>query len=322
MAGGKLRPHRGLYWAAVLVSLVVVVSGSVVAYLAYEETSGPDGAVKGYFAALARSDAAAALAFGDRPAGQPVLLTKTVLREQQRIAPIRGVQIVGVTKSGGVSEVSVSYQLGVGATAPTVNDTVAVRHQGRSWRLVRTAVSTTIELTQAVDRATIVGAAIPDYPVLMFPGALPISFDTTYLRIPVDTNSAVRFGSGQQIKPTVEVSPTGRTAVAAALTSTLTRCLDAHPDPRCPLPDGRYVPGSLRGSIPDLASAVKNGMTLAVDTARAGLIVVSGTVPYDGTYRKLNFNDVAATHRGALQIPLSSTAYAIAPIVLQWPAIT
>ena len=49
--------HRGLYWSAVLLALAALVGGSAFAYRAYEQTSGPDGAVKGYFAALSRSDA-------------------------------------------------------------------------------------------------------------------------------------------------------------------------------------------------------------------------------------------------------------------------
>src|SRR4051812_31040755 len=103
--------RRALYWIAVLVALAGLVGGAAYAYVAYRATSGPDGAVKGYFAALARSDAPAALAFGDVPAGPHELLTSAVLAEQQRIAPLHHVQILDVSRSGGAASVRYSYQL-------------------------------------------------------------------------------------------------------------------------------------------------------------------------------------------------------------------
>ena len=63
--------RRALYWSAVVLAVAVLAGGAVFAYLGYRSTAGPDGTVRGYFAALARADAPAALGFGRLPAGPP-----------------------------------------------------------------------------------------------------------------------------------------------------------------------------------------------------------------------------------------------------------
>ncbi|MGH8960547.1 MAG: hypothetical protein ACRDWT_04975 [Jatrophihabitantaceae bacterium] len=310
------RRHRGLYWAAVLLSLVGIVGGSVVAYLGYEQTAGPAGAVKGYFAALEQSDAARALAYGDVPAGPHTLLTAEVLREQQEIAPIRDVKIVSVEHHGSDAMVGLAYNLDYRSGAQAVSDTVRVHHRGSSWQLAETAVPTSIRITQASDRATIVGAGVPGGTTLLFPGAVPVRFDTPYLQVAAGTGR-VTFGTGHEVDLTVAVSAAGRRAVAGALAAGLSNCFTGtRADLRCPLPSDRFVPGSLSGR---LAGSVADRMQLDVAATDSGLIDVSGTVPFVGTYRELDFNDIASTHRGTVQIPLASTTY-IKPIQLQWLA--
>src|ERR1700753_1320051 len=104
--------RRALYWTAVLIAVGALAGGAVIASPGYSATAGPDGAVRGYFDALARSDAPAALAFGGLPPGPRDMLTSQVLAEQQQIAPLRNVQIHDVRQDGSQATVRYSYRLG------------------------------------------------------------------------------------------------------------------------------------------------------------------------------------------------------------------
>lgn len=318
MAGQRSRRHRGAFWAAVLLALLALGGGTAVAYQAYQSTSGPDGAARGYLAALADSDAAAALAFGNLPAGPHTLLTDAVLREQQRLAPIHRVQVVSVDEAGDRAEVAVRYRLEFAAGAQVVNDTIAVHKAGRAWRLDRTAVATDLHLDQAAHRATVIGAAVPDGTVLAFPGAVPISFDTPYLQLAAQTAS-VSFARPNAGQARVEVTDAGRKAVAAALEKALRACLAAgrSADPRCPLPSSRFVPGSLDGRI---TGSVPESMNLGVDESGSGAIDITGSVPFTGSYRELTFDNVAVRKQGTVQLPLTSAAFPVSPVVIRWRA--
>src|ERR1700759_646590 len=103
--------RRASYWTAVVLALAALFGGSLYAYVAYRETAGPDGTVRGYFAALERGDASSALGFGDVPAGPTDLLTDEGLVQQQAIAPLQDVSIDAVAEHGSRASVQVSYQL-------------------------------------------------------------------------------------------------------------------------------------------------------------------------------------------------------------------
>jgi hypothetical protein len=309
--------HRGLFWFAVLLALGALVGGGIVAYVAYQETSGPDGAVRGYFAALARSDAPAALGFGSAPAsGNRALLTSTVLREQHKIAPIRDVKIDSTHRTGNTATVGMRYQLGFANGTQNFSESIRViRHKG-SWRLAETAVTTELNLLQAADRATIVGAPVPSEPMLLFPGAVPIRFDTPYLMLAQDTNS-VQLSSGKRTDLVVEVTEAGKTAINNAVAAALKTCLagGAKADPRCPLPNARAVPGSLRATLSDRVDR-KTQITVASDAH--GVLDVSATLKVTGRYSVLNFDNLPVPKTGSLTVPISAKAFAVAPLVLTW----
>jgi hypothetical protein len=313
------RGHRGLFRIAVVLAAAVFVTGAVVAVRSYEQTAGPDGAVKGYFAALERGDAPAALGFGDLPAGASLLLTSAVLHDQQRIAPITDVRIGTVRRSGNRATVAVDYALQFAAGSRQVADSVQVVHAGRRWRLARTAVPTQIQLLQALDRATILGAAVPDGTVLLFPGAVPVSFDTTYLQLAPGTDTVALNSPGEgTTELTVQVSPPGRSAVLAAVTAALRACLKggASVNPTCPLPSDRYVPGTLQGSFAPTATA---DLTLGVSADPAGVIEIdNATIPVTGRYTVLDFNNQPVAKSGRLTLPITATIYPTAPVTIVW----
>jgi hypothetical protein len=308
--------RRGRYWFAVALSLVAVILGSGYAYVRYQETAGPDGAVKGYFAALARSNAPAALGFGDLPSGSTALLTSTVLRDQQKIAPIRDFHVVSTDRHGSNATVDVRYRLEFGNGTQQITDQVAVVQRGGSWRLATTAVRTRLRLLQAAGRATVVGARVPTQSVLLFPGAVPIRFDTPYLELSPATSS-VRLSGEAVTALDVDVATAGKVAMNSAVAVALKSCVaGSHGvDLRCPLPDARAVPGTMRAT---LTGRIDQRTKLSVAADPQGVIAVSGTVQARGSYTALDFNNQRIPKRGALTLPMRATAPAVAPLVVRW----
>lgn len=305
--------RRGLYWVGVLCAVALLVGGVVIGVRGYTKTSGPDGVVRGYFAALARSDAADALAFGDLPDGPHTLLTATVLREQQRIAPLRNLSIVGTRRDGDTASVDVMYTLAFPARDVPVSVTVRLHRTGHGWRLDRVAVPTELESTTARERQSIVGAGIPSGPTLLFPGALPVRLDTPYLQLdPVRDH--VAFDALTVTGIYVEVSAAGRSATTAAVRTKLRRCVTGPPDTTCPLPDERYVPGSVHGTLKDDL----NDITVEVATDPVGTLRVDAQVMVSGSYQRLDFRNQRISGRGSVELNVHAAAYAVAPLSLRW----
>jgi hypothetical protein len=310
--------RRGLFWSAVVAALLVLVGGSTYAYVTYAATDGLDGAVKGYFAALARGSAPAALGFGELPPGPHELLTSKVLALQRKLAPIRHVHITGVQRSGDEASVGVRYDLAFADGAREVSDHVrVVRHDG-SWRLARTAAVTQLSLAEAKDRATILGAAVPDGDLLVFPGAVPITFDTPYLRLSPATRS-VALSAPDDIDLSVEVTAGGRAAAEAAVVAALRNCLAggaAAADPRRPVPSDRAVPGTLRASFD--AADVRRDTKVALAATARGLITISGRLTLNGRYTALDFENQPTAKAGPVSLPLHASAHPTAPLTLTW----
>lgn len=306
--------HRGSFWTAVAISLVLIVGGGVLAYVGFQRTGGAAGAVKGYFAALRRGDAPDALAYGDLPAGSRVLLTSEVLREQLSVASISNLSIVDVRTRGNTATVDVRYDLAFASTRLSVTDAVRVVKRGASWRLARVAVLTKLDLLQAGDRASVVGAAVPDGPVLVFPGAVPIKLDTAYLEVDPDTGVVTLSGSNDTA---ISVVPTdaGRAAARSALEAALAGCVKAGADPRCPLPSPRSVPGSVRGAI-SANSAHDIGVVVTADPT--GTLQMIGNVRVVGRYDVLDFDNVVSTKHGAFQLQVDARAYPQSPLTIRW----
>jgi hypothetical protein len=305
-----------VFWTAVAVAVALVIGGLVVAYVGYERTAGPAGAVKGYFDALRRSDARTALAYGDLPSeGSRALLTSTVLHEQQRIAPMTDVQASTLRQSGATATVRVTYDLVFASGRLQASDSVAVVRRGHTWHLQRAAVLTRLFVLQAGNRATVVGAPVPDGQVLLFPGAAPVRLDTPYLQVDPGT-SVLALSSSEDTSLGVIVTDAGRVAARAALATALQACVtrDADADPTCPLP-ARAVPGSLHATLPDNAA---NSIGVLVTPDNDGVLQLTGSIRVTGRYEALTFDNVASTHRGAFTLHVNALAYARSPIVLRW----
>jgi hypothetical protein len=301
------------YWLGVLAGVGLLAAGVVIGISGYAATAGPDGAVRGYFAALARGDAPAALGFGDLPGGPHTLLTSTVLHDQQRIAPLRDVQLKGVRQSGDRATVSVSYALAFPGDRVVQHVTIRLHHKG-GWRLDATAVPLQLDVGAAVRRMSIVGAGIPAGRTLVFPGALPIRFDTPYLELDPSVD-VVRFGSPQEMVVAVRPTEAARSAMLAAARGRLQTCVTGRPDPTCPLPSERYVPGSLHGAV---VGGLHAWSVRLEDTDPNGSLRLTGRATVRGSYRRLDFHNIAVRGSGTVDVPLSALAYAVPPLVFRW----
>lgn len=312
MAG---RFRRASFAAALVLSVVLVIGGAVLAYLGYEKSGGPDGAVRAYFTALQHGDAPRALSWGAVPDGAHTLLTSTVLKTQQRLAPIIDVKVNKVDRHGSHAVVQVHYLLDFPPGAVPVAAAIAVDEHGGNWRLRSTAVPTQLLLSTASNRASIDGGTVPQTEVLLFPGAVPVTFDSPYLAL-APARDSVGFGSSSELDVGVEVSGTGQAAVRAAVGRALRTCLTrAQPSPTCPLPSDRYVPGSIKGT---LAAKALDGLDITLSADPNGLIDIEGNVPFTGTYRKLAFDNVAVAGRGTASLAVHARAYAVAPLNISW----
>lgn len=303
-----------LYWAGIVVATLLVATGVTVAVLGYAETSGPDGAVRGYFAALRSGDAATALAYGTVPAGRRSLLTSDVLREQQRIAPLQNVQIGRIRQHGSTAAVSVTYLLAFPGLDLPASAEVSLHTASGEWRLDRVAFPVTLRADEGRQRQSILGAALPTGPVLMFPGALPIALDTRYLELDPSADT-VGFDSPATIYVHLRVTGAGRSALARATLAAVRTCVRGAADAACPLPNERYVPGSVHGTVDGGLRATD---VQVVPQDPVGSMKLNGRVTVDGSYRRLDFHNRELSGHGPVDLNVHAVAYAVAPIAIRW----
>ncbi|HET6876668.1 MAG TPA: hypothetical protein VFH38_04000 [Jatrophihabitans sp.] len=306
------RGVRGLRVTGVL-AVLLLGAGICLAVLGHAAGSGPEGVVRGYYAALERADAPAALGYGTVPKGPRALLTSAVLAEQQRIAPMSGFEVRQTWRSGARAAVRVAYTLGFAGGAHRVGDTVRLRQRDGVWRLTRVAVRTQLSLTAAGQRAAILGARVPRGYVLLFPGAVPIRFDTPYLTLAPGAGS-VAFHSPPSTPIRPVVSWRGRSAARDAVRGALQRCWHRpSAGTGCPQPAGRFVPGTLRGTLLEAPR-----LEIRLDASAVGVLDVTGRVRARLHYRKLTFRNREVPGVGTFAVPLHARGYAVAPLTLSW----
>ncbi len=303
-----------LYWAGVFVAVGLIATGVTVAVLGYADTAGPDGAVRGYFAALTDADAPTALAYGMVPDGSHTLLTDEVLREQQRIAPLQDATITGVRRHGDTATVAVRYVLAFPDLALPISAEIQVHKSSGEWRLDRVAIPVRLRASEGSQRQSVLGSALPTGTVLLFPGALPISLDTRYLQLDPSVDN-VAFDSPPLINVNLAVTAAGRAAFTRATLAAVRTCVTGPRDPACPLPDERYVPGSVRGSVD---GGLRATIVSLVPGEAVGSMDLTGRATVDGSYLRLNFHNRQVAGHGRVDISVHAVAYAVAPVQVRW----
>ena len=160
----------------------------------------------------------------------------------------------------------------------------------------------TLTLLQAADRASFAGAVIPFDSTLVFPGAVPITFDSPYLRLTLATDQ-LTLSQSSDVELSAELTPAATSAIVHQLNTLLTACgraadaADASSGARCPVPSPQFVPGSMSGTLMSQPS----DLTLGVASSSTGLITITGEADFDGSYRMLDFNDVAHARTGSFR---------------------
>jgi hypothetical protein len=297
------------------VAIALTVAGGVLAIVGFLKRDDPAAAVRGYFAALRRADAPAALGYGDLPGGDHQLLTSNVLRAQREAGAISRLAVLAVDQSGDRAIVLVQYSLGQTNPGTVVTDRVELVRRDKRWRMTAVAVPVELSLPAAKHRATILDAPVPTGSVLMFPGALPITLDTPNLAL-ADGTSTVRFSGVGLHTVSVLVSPRAKKTITTAVVSALERCLAAATnDPSCPLPkDDRAIPGTLHGSLTETTPALSTQLMSDPD----GRIEITGTLTVNGSYRRLNFDNMSQTQSGSAQVQLAAICSANSPTSIVW----
>ena len=304
-----------------VLAVAALVGGTVVAVVTAAAATSPGQIVERYFAALSAGDAPAALGYGPAPTGEHEFLTSSALSLQTKLAAIDDVQVGTSTVSGRTARVAVTYRLtppaGSGTPSPQ-SSTVALHRSGRRWQLDSTAATVRVIATAAGHRATLAGAVMPTTAVALFPGAVPVRYDTSLIRM-VSDPTYLTLGSTGDVRVGARLSPAGVSVVEATVRRTFQSCLSrgATAPVSCPLPPDGYqvVPGSLRGRL--TRTTFPSAPSLRAGNAD-GLIEAAGTFVVNGRYQSLNFDNIASAKSGTVDVDFRAALYASAPAVLAW----
>lgn len=241
-------------------------------------------------------------------------LTSEVLHQQLRLAPIRDITVGPDQAIADGTRVPFTYSLAFGQGDLQVQDSVTVHKVSGRWQLDQVAVSVKLTMTAAADRATLAGAAFPVGVTLLFPGAVPVEFDTPFLRLTM-SSEALQLKQDGDAELHTELTPAATSAINHQLATMLTACGQGGTatETRCPVPSAQFVPGSMSGTM-----VAADDPDASVDAASTGIISIRGNASFNGTYRMLDFNDVAHPHRGRITVPFTATAYAVPPLAMSF----
>ena len=304
---------RLLARAVAVLAVLAIMGGGVLAVHGWlDGRTGPGAVVRRYVAALQRGDAAAALSYGTVPTGSRALVTDAALRAEQRAAPIRSLDILSTRMTSDRAAVEIGYVLDFPDGPSTIAADVALHRSGRGWLLDAAAVPTRLTFDAARQRAMIGGVRIPTGRALVFPGALPVRFDSDYLSGTVG-NGSVTFGAPATTAVQVSLTAAGRRATRARLLTALNRCL-GRGGSTCPQPDERYLPGSLRGS----ALGPLRHVTISLTGSPTGVISVRASAAVRVRFRRLDFTDQLQSGRARVRLDLHADVVAREPLTIRW----
>jgi hypothetical protein len=299
---GRPKPPRALLLAGVGCLLAALLFGMLTVFQ-YHSAHSAQAAVRRYFHALATGDAAAALGAAAQPP-RGVYLTESVLRQQLRVAAISDISVRGAHLVGNSGTVAVRYRLRFASGAEQVTDSVPVRRHGSSWRLDRVAAATELTVASAgTDRLMLAGGKLPDRPVLLFPGALPLGTDNPAVQ--VDSRPVLRLEADQQpTEVTASLTDSAKERVRHSVEQSLAGCLrPTTARPNCPAAgDTRPVPGTLHGT------ALPSQPPLVISLGLNGEVDVAGVVTVHGSWQDWDYNNQRVQHSGDTKLNLFARA--------------
>lgn len=304
----SVRFSRGRLGHVVVAAVLVAIGFG--AYAIGSGGSSPADVVRTYLDALSRGDADAALALGTAP-GDRTLLTDDVLRQQQSLAPISGIRVLGSRTGSSGAVVRVRYRIG----EQTTTDAVELLRRGDGWALSHVAVDVELSARSSLPEPTVFGVVAPAAGDLyVFPGMVQFgSADTAFGLAPataVFSNPDVP----AMANPTPVLSGTGRAMLTKLISAAMTRCARSRSlHPRgCPQHASRptahgLVANSLRWHAPRSYGGL-NSTDITVGGDSSGVVHVSGPLTWRLTYSIRPASGKRAVSRGrAVRSKVSAT---------------
>jgi hypothetical protein len=199
-----------------------------------------------YLEALARGDAASALALGPGTPATTQFVTDQVLRAQLAATPISDITVTAAPVPAGDDPQQVQYLMLSARFGPTLSQArIAVHRKNGEWKLDTTTVAVGIGTPGSADASLKAVAlwGVPangTSPVPVFPGGLSVSSSNRYVDITAQTPPVLLdalTGATDQptIKPVAALNDAGSQAAKTALDTWTHRCYrGVEPPPDCP----------------------------------------------------------------------------------------
>jgi hypothetical protein len=302
--------------------MVIALALGAVSRAELADSRSPSSVARRYFSAISNGEAATALALAASPPGatDAQFLTKDVLAQQLKIAPLTDVTVTGTGRDGAKATVDVQYRLGFADGSQHVRDRVSLIRHGSSWRLGRVAGSVIISnVVAGSDRLTLVGRPISRSVVTLFPGALPVIADTTAVVVAADPSVRLT-DSAELVSVTSKLSSQAKQQVLDGLDAALTRCLAAvSADPLCPVPPGgRPVPGSMHGSL--VEKIADSDATITLSSKGKGLIDIFAHAEVKVSWKVWDFENQALPRSDSTTLDVKAVSSVASPQTAVWVA--
>jgi hypothetical protein len=241
-----------------------------------------------YLEALARGDAAAALALSVNPPATPQFATGDVLRAQLAAMPISAITATAAPVPAGDDPNQAQYLMLSARFGATLSQArVGVHRSGDEWKLDTATVALDIGAPGSTDaslKAVALWGVATDgaSPVAVFPGALSVSSSNRFVDITAPTSPVLLDALGgaadrPTIKPVAALNDAGRQAAKTAIDTWVHYCyhgVESPPD--CPRlsPDNPTI--DISAGPGDFSKTTFN-----FDAARM-VVAIGGTMVYQG----------------------------------------
>ena len=290
--GTPTRKSRKPLWFGIVG--VVVVAGLVVGGIFLFGGGGgssdsPGDTVSTYLNALAKGDAAAALATGPEPASK-LLLTDAVLKQQQRLAKISDVKIVQSETNPSDKDdarVEATYTFG----DQHADETYDVQKKDGTWQLTTTTVALTVSDLSDLPQPQVFGVDVSkESKLYVFPGPLKFSSGNPDFSISQDSDSSEQKfnlapSSYGYLYLKADLSATGKQKAQQAVQTAMAKCAQSHDIQPDDCPQDAYEINTDKGYPVDgtatwTAPTDYSKLEYAIDSGTVTDVRVSGTLPF------------------------------------------
>ncbi|WP_420714585.1 serine/threonine-protein kinase [Mycobacterium sp. Aquia_213] len=322
-AAGPQQParRRGLRTAALVAAgIAAVVVGAVVAIprlTSHGDAAGQTApqlqeaarlAGQHYLEALARGDAAGALALSANPPATTQFATGDVLRAQLSATPITAITATAAPVPAGDDPQQVQYLMLSARFGPTLSQArVAVHRKGDEWKLDTATVAVDVGPSGSKDaslKAVALWGVPTDgaSPVAVFPGGLSVSSSNRYVDITAPTPPVLLDALGgatdrPTIKPVAALNDAGSLAAKTAIDTWTHNCYHGvEPPPECP----RLTPDNHTIAVEGSGDFTKT--TFNFDPATMVVAIGGGAIIYQGHAAGVPDNTVTETLFGIVDL--------------------